>query len=120
MKILPLNYGDGFSHELISLSRLPAAKALRNGTVSGTALLFAIQYSSKNIFMCGLDMAAQKGFQHTQPNELEANSAQKDFRLSTKEGRLARAGLSGASLDIYRNWFQAVILTLKLAGGFSA
>ena len=87
LKILPLKYGEGISRELMDRAKLSCKNAIRNGTVSGTALLFAIQYSSKNIFMCGLDMAAQKGFQHTQPNELEANSAQKDFRLSTKEGR---------------------------------
>ena len=117
LKILPLKYGEGISRELMDRAKLSCKNAIRNGTVSGTALLFAIQYSSKNIFMCGLDMAAQKGFQHTQPNELEANSAQKDFRLSTKEGRLARAGLSGASLDIYRNWFSSSHFNIETGRG---
>ena len=116
-KLKRLKYGECISRELMDKAKLSCKNAVRNGTVSGTALLFAIQYSSKNIFMCGLDMAAQKGFQHTQPNELEANSAQKDFRLSTKEGRLARAGLSGASLDIYRNWFSSSHFNIETGRG---
>lgn len=105
LKTLPLDYGDGFSHELISLSRLPAAKALRNGTVSGTALLFAVSNFTKNVYLCGMDMAAQNGFQHTQPNQLELNASLADYRLKNKMSRIYRSGLTNGSLDIYRQWF---------------
>ena len=112
LKILPLIYDDGISSELLKNQKLECKRAVRNGTVSGTALLFAVQYCTKNIFFCGLDLAPQKGFQHTQPNELERNSVFKDNRLNTKEGRLARAGLPGGSLDIYREWFASCKLSL--------
>ena len=86
---------------------------MRNGTVSGTALLFAAKYCKKNIFMCGLDLAPQKGFQHTQPNELENNSAVFDNRIQTKEKRLSASGFSSTSLDIYRQWFNSINLSLQ-------
>ena len=105
LRVLPLIYDDGISRELTEVSGVKYKRAVRNGTVSGTALLFAIEHSQKNIYMCGLDMANQKGFQHTQPNELETNSAISDCRIKTKETRLARSELTTGSLDIYKNWF---------------
>ena len=105
LHVLPLIYGDGISKELTETSGIICKKAVRNGTVSGTALLFAVQYFTKNIFMFGLDMANQKGFQHTQPNELELNSTLKDNRIKNKETRLSKSELTNGSLDIYRNWF---------------
>lgn len=104
-RILPLVYDDGISLELAKECNLKSNHAVRNGTVSGTALLFALEYFTKDIFLCGLDMACQKGFQHIQPNELEKNSAPFDNRLSCKEKRLVRASLSSESLEIYKNWF---------------
>jgi len=102
--ILPLDYGDGISNQLLKNEKLESKKALRNGTVSGTALFFAASYFTKNIFLSGLDMACQRGFQHAQPNELEYNSSIKDNRLSSKATRLAKAELTNGSLDIYRDW----------------
>ena len=106
LKVLPLSYSDGISEEVIKSQNIVSKKAVRNGTVSGTAMLFAAEYCNKNIYMTGLDMAGQKGFQHTQPNELEANAAYKDNRLKTKESRMTAAGLPGGSLEIYRDWFK--------------
>ncbi len=111
--ILPLIYNDGFSKELTKASKVECLNAVRNGTVSGTALLFAAKYCTKNIFMSGLDLAPQKGFQHTQPNELENNSAPNDNRLQTKEKRLSASGFSNVSLDIYRQWFCSTKLDLQ-------
>ena len=105
LKILPLDYGDGISHQLLDMTKLETKKAFRNGTVSGTALLFALSNSTKNIYLCGLDLANQKGFQHTQPNELEINSSFFDNRIKTKSLRLSRSELTVGSLDIYKDWF---------------
>ena len=105
LKLLPLDYGDGFSHELLAAANIKNTKALRNGTVSGTALLFALSNFTKNIFLCGMDMAAQNGYQHSQPNQLEINSSLFDNRLKNKMTRLFKSGLTNGSLDIYRQWF---------------
>ena len=105
VNILPLDYGDGLSNKLTSAAKLSAKKAVRNGTVSGTALLFAANYCSGNIYLCGMDMANQTGYQHAQPNQLEYNSSLKDNRLFTKALRLTKSELTNGSLDIYKDWF---------------
>ena len=105
LKILPLDYGDGISHALLQASKIEAARAIRNGTVSGTALLFASLISEGNIYLCGLDLACQKGFQHIQPNQLEENSSIFDNRIKSKMTRLTRSQLTNDSLEIYKNWF---------------
>ena len=103
--ILPLDYGDGFSHALLNTANINTIKAVRNGTVSGTALLFAITNFTKNIFLSGMDMSSQKGFQHAQPNQLELNSSLLDNRIKNKATRLFKSELTNVSLDIYRQWF---------------
>ena len=113
LSVIPLNYGDGVSNDILNTQDINTKKALRNGTVSGTALLFAAEYFTGNIYLCGLDMASQTGYQHTQPNELESNSAYKDTRIINKETRIARSGLTNDSLKIYRSWFCNNPLGLK-------
>ena len=112
LAVLPLLYGEGISKDLTIASRLKYKSAVRNGTVSGTALLFAFQYAAKNVYFCGLDMANQTGFQHTQPNELELNNSLYDNRIKNKETRIAKSGLTNGSLDIYKNWFSSNKLDL--------
>jgi len=106
LNILPLAYPDGISNSLFKASGISYMKAVRNGTVSGTALLWAIENCNQDIFLAGLDMAAQKGFQHIQPNELEKNNAIKETRIFTKAGRLTSSEFNSSSLEIYLKWFQ--------------
>ena len=114
LRILPMIYDDGISKEICeSADRYTFVHAVRNGTVSGTALLFACEYCTKDIYLCGLDMACQKGFQHLQPNELETNNSLYDCRIRTKEKRLTASQFSGASLEIYKNWFCSNKIELK-------
>jgi len=105
LPILPLDYGDGISNKILKAAGIPTLRAVRNGTVSGTALLFALNYFTGDVYFCGLDLAAQKGFQHTQPNELELNSRLKDNRINNQCTRLTRSELTNGSLDIYKQWF---------------
>ena len=105
LRLLPLDYGDGFSHELLLASKIKKVPALRNGTVSGTALHFALSNFTKNIYLFGMDMAAQKSFQHSQPNQLEINASLFDNRIKNKMSRIYKSGLTNGSLDIYRQWF---------------
>ena len=106
LDLIPLCYPDGLSKKLCGLTDIPFTKAERNGTISGTALELALEITSGKIYFFGLDLAEAKGFQHSQPNELEANSAIIDNRLNTKEKRIARQGFKNASLEIYKKWFQ--------------
>ena len=103
--ILPLSYKDSIEALLLEKAGIKAAKAERNGTVSGTAAELALQLTNKDIFFCGLDLCSSDGFQHTQPNELENDKAPFDTRLSPLETRASSASFGNASLDVYRNWF---------------
>lgn len=104
-KILPLIYDDGISATLAKKSGLEFLNAKRNGTVSGTALDFALKNSAQNIYFFGLDLCAQKGFQHSAPNELQLNSRLSDGKLNSAEKKSAIAQFSNSNLKIYEDWF---------------
>lgn len=103
--IVPLVYGDGPEAKLFEECNIKAFKAYRNGTVSGTAVQLALMLSDSHIYCCGLDLSTAKGFQHTQPNELENINCIADYKLSNKITRLTSSEQHSGSLDIYRNWF---------------
>lgn len=105
--IVPLSYGNGPEALLLEKCQITTLPAVRNGTVSGTALELALTLTTGPVFACGLDLSSNKGFQHIQPNALELQSSQNDFRLSTKESRQYKAQLSTGSLEIYKNWFKS-------------
>lgn len=105
-EIIPLVYEDSTGKEFLDSINCPYLYTKRNGTISGTALEFALNYTSSKVFFCGLDQESSSGFQHTQPNNLEKISELSDFRLRTKETRLTFSQFSSeGSLSIYRNWF---------------
>ena len=104
--VLPLDYEDGISTKLLKDSGLKCFSAKRNGTVSGTALELALSLSSSDIFFFGLDLANQKGFQHTQPNELDINSCISFNKINNSEKRYVVSEYSKSSLEIYLKWFQ--------------
>lgn len=103
--IIPLSYQDGIEALLLEQAGIVPLKAERNGTVSGTALELALTLTDNDIFFCGLDLCSSKGFQHTQPNELEQDKCIYDTRLSNLESRAAAGSFENESLKIYRNWF---------------
>lgn len=107
--ILPLGYGDGLSDELLRKCGFSCAKAERNGTVSGTAAMFALALTSGKVFFCGLDLSLSKKFQHAMPNALDTLNCAADNFLRTKETRITASRFSSSSsLDIYRAWFSSL------------
>ncbi len=107
-KIIPICYEDGLEQYFMKAAGCPFMTGRRNGTVSGTALEFALELTSSNIYLCGLDQESAEGFQHTQPNSLELSNERLDNRLKTKETRCASSQFSSEkSLEIYRNWFSS-------------
>ncbi|WP_027727425.1 6-hydroxymethylpterin diphosphokinase MptE-like protein [Treponema sp. C6A8] len=105
LKIIPLFYNDGISRQLADQTSIPFIEAKRNGTVSGTALDLAKNLTTGKIYYSGLDLSEQKGFQHTQPNELEKNACLNDYFINSKEKRIAKSGFKNQSLMIYKDWF---------------
>ena len=105
--IVPLGFSDGFETTMARFCGFTPMRAERNGTVSGTALEFALNITSGDIFLCGLDLASSKGMQHCPPNRLETVNESADMKMQTKEGRLTRARCNSDALGIYRKWFAA-------------
>lgn len=104
--VVPLWYDDSIAVPMLRACGIPAMRAVRNGTVSGTALDFALALTDGTIYLCGLDLAAAQGFQHTQPNALERSHAAHDGRLRPKHTRLAAsATVAHGALAVYRTWF---------------
>lgn len=104
--ILPLTYTDGFASELLNSCKIPNFLIERNGTVSGSALKLAETLTSGPIYFAGLDLACNKSFQHSQPNELELNNACKYNKISNLEKKSAISSFGNESLKIYRTWFE--------------
>lgn len=105
--IVPLSYGDGCGEALLNECKYTRTKAMRNGTVSGTAAKLAMDITRGNVFFCGLDLSPSKGFGHTQPNELEETNSLKDNRLTTKETRIVPGSFYSAPLNTYLDWFRS-------------
>ncbi len=104
--IVPLTYNTSPEKEFLACCGIQAMSAERNGTVSGTAVKFALSITSGLVICCGLDLSPVKGYQHTQPNALERDAMLTDNRIYTQSLRLTAAGLPSGSMDIYRNWFK--------------
>lgn len=106
--IISGNYNDGISTEILQELNEPKISSVllnRNGTVSGTALDFAKQITTKNIYLLGLDLAGSKSFQHTNPNILEKNATSKEIKIANTETRQRKSQFNSKSLEIYRDWF---------------
>lgn len=100
-----LSYGDGIETILAEHLSLPSIRGLRNGTVSGTAAALALSLTTGNVYMCGLDLAPGKGFQHAEPNENDVPLFTGQSRIKTLESAQAGSRYASGSLGIYRQWF---------------
>ena len=105
-KIIPLKYSDGIETNLLDICKINSYNAERNGTVSGTALDFALSITTGKIYFFGLDLATSKGYQHTQPNSIEVFNTIYDNRIKTKELRSFKSEINTEALEIYKEWFQ--------------
>ncbi len=104
---IPLSYYDGIADEILKICNFNSLKIQRNGTVSGTAALLALDLTKAPIFFCGLDLCTNKSYQHTQPNELEIEDSRFDNKFSTLETRIFNQSIQTSSLQIYKDWFSA-------------
>ncbi len=106
-QIIPLCYGDGVETILLDYCNIPCIKAVRNGTVAGTATELAFSLTDKFVYAVGLDLTTSKGFQHAQPNNLELGATSKDYRLIPLSTRTAIQSFNSESLSVYKNWFSS-------------
>ena len=122
--IVPLSYQDGAGSALLPRCGIPSFSAERNGTVSGTALEAALSMTSGPVFLCGLDLASARGFQHTMPNALDSQNDAVAGRLCTKETRITRSRFNAGALAVYEAWFSREssrfsARAFRLSAGFS-
>lgn len=105
--IIPLCYPKDFQNELDfqKAFNIPSIQIERNGTVSGTAVLFALKLTKNNIFFCGLDLSSSPSFQHARKNKLEIENSLSENKLNPLQTRLTKQMFNDYSLKIYENWF---------------
>lgn len=100
-----LRYGDSLETLFLDSCHIPAYTAVRNGTVSGTAIEFALTLTSGPVYACGLDLCTAKGQQHAQPNCLETDDSLCDFRLTPAATRTVHRECNAQPIALYRRWF---------------
>ena len=107
--LIPLFYEKDYPEEkeIQEIFKIPAIKAERNGTVSGTALILALSLTDGNVFFSGLDLYPSKAFQHANPNNLEILDIQNETRIKNKVTTLSKKMFNCESLKIYENWFKS-------------
>ncbi|EFW36559.1 6-hydroxymethylpterin diphosphokinase MptE-like protein [Treponema phagedenis] len=96
-----LNYGSKTESFFLDALQAPSISAQRNGSVSGTMAELLFNFRIKKIYLCGLDLAEGKGFQHARPH---ASGIAKTFRTMPLASIIAKGG-NPQSLEIYANWF---------------
>ena len=109
--VLALEYDDDssfISTQILNKCKITTKAALRNPTVSGTAIYFANSITDKPVYFLGLDLHENPGLQHSKPNELEKNNSITESRLTNKETRNTRSRFNSASLKIYEEWFGTI------------
>ena len=109
--VLPLEYDDSssfISTQIIQKAGINCFKALRNPTVSGTALYLAESLTDNKVYFTGLDLHAQPGLQHSKPNRIEQNNSVTETRLLNKESRNSRSRFNSGSLAVYEEWFSSI------------
>jgi len=79
-----------------------------HGTVSGSAVLLALQLCSEAIVLAGLDFSSQDILMHARPHQLDSYYVRNSCRKSPEELLRYKHNseiIHGASLQLYENWF---------------
>ncbi|MGP1586995.1 MAG: 6-hydroxymethylpterin diphosphokinase MptE-like protein [Treponemataceae bacterium] len=107
-QFLPLIYEDFINKSIFTKTNIDGVLNARNGSVSGNAVDFALNFTTNDIYTVGLDLENLCGFVHSQPNELEIISQVQDYRIKNKETRISSSNINYESLSIYKNWFSTL------------
>ena len=80
-------------------------KAKENGTVAGSAVEFALEYSNKNIYLAGLDLGPGKNSFHARPGVQETRNRNETLRTNSL---MENIPLHSGQMEIYKNWFENI------------
>lgn len=104
--IIPLVYEQGLSARIYKKTNLPFSPSLSFSTVSQTAVSFAQNLTSKNIYIIGLDLCTRKGASHSKANILEIEDSTYDNKINSRIKRISTREIrSEQSLDTYTKAF---------------
>ena len=107
--VLLLNQGNQFEHDIIYRNKIPNISINENGTVAGTALEFAINYSKGSIYLFGQDLAPTDIISHLTPYAFDNLLQSSESRIKTYYSTLYNRWIeSGITYKTYRDWFSAI------------
>lgn len=101
--ILPLSYSSQFTESLLRYNNIEYMIAKENGTVSGSALDFVMENSTRDIYLTGLDLEPGKNSFHARPGVQETRNRNETTRTNCL---LENIPLHSMQMDIYKNWFE--------------
>lgn len=100
-----LDYGSALERELLDAAGIASQPASRNGTVSGTAALYALAHSKGPVYAAGLDLSPSPSFSHARPHPSDAIVDASTGRYNPLALALYERNRDTASLDMYAAWF---------------
>lgn len=103
--ILPMSYNSPFTESLLKINNIKYMKAKENGTVAGSAVEFALEYSNKNIYLAGLDLGPGKNSFHARPGVQETRNRNETLRTNSL---MENIPLHSGQMEIYKNWFENI------------
>ncbi len=103
--ILPLSYGSQLESELFEIIGCIPRSVPRNGSVAGTAAVFALNHSTECVYASGLDLAVSPAFAHARPHTFDELHALSVSRLQPLATVLAQLSFSGNQHEMYASWF---------------
>ena len=103
--VILLNYGSAVEQQLFSLLHIESVPASRNGTVSGTAAMYAYENSCAPIYAAGLDLCTSNSFAHARPHESEIIPEIESNRFNPIQSLVYERNHNLNSMDVYASWF---------------
>lgn len=100
-----LNYGSRLENSLFTLMKIKYKTAIRNGTVTGTAVELGMEMSDQNIYVTGLDLDSKSIFTHSRPHPSILKIKTSQNRFSPISSTLYESSQNYKALDTYASWF---------------
>lgn len=104
---LLLNYGSLLEKVIFNRLHFNGEKAIRNGSVSGTASLFSFEKTTNNVFISGLDLQTTLSKTHCSPHIRTYRQQSFFSRLTPQSHSLFEESLDNRSLVMYKQWFSS-------------
>ncbi len=106
-RLLVFDYGSPLERALFSLSGVRGTPAEQSGTVAGTAALYALSRSDREVFAAGLDLAPGSARNHCMPHAFDGIVESSSSRVFPISQNLYERASSAAALEIYARWFSS-------------